>query len=160
MGESGNILYELSKKAGIIGTKFDELDAKYVKSNGENIPAEKVLPFWFSYYEITSTFDNETKLVSDLFKQSVQTLNTSDIDKDTTLQLYRLLMESITPFTDWDDEIGVGLRSYEHIPGSTGIGLTKGVVAVLHMLMVSFFIITQERSHRMFKGRQCSFFIL
>lgn len=129
----------LSKKAGIVGTKLDELDALYVKSNGENIPAEKILPVWFSYYDITATFDNDTKLVADLFKQSVENLNTNDLDKDTTLQLFRLLMESITPFTDWEDETGVGFRSYEQIPGSTGINLTKGVIAVLHILMVRLF---------------------
>lgn len=137
MGESGNIAYELAKEAGIIGNKLDELEGIYVKSNGENVPLQKILPLWSSYNEIISTFDNKTKLISELFKERIGNLITSDLDKDTITNFFKLLIESITPITDWKDATGEGLRTFVPIEGSTAITLKTGVSSLLQIMMVN-----------------------
>lgn len=144
MGESGNIVYEIAKKAEIIGNKLDELDGIYVKSNGEKVPKEKLTPLWTSYNQIISTFDNKTKLVSELFKESIEGLGTSDLDKDTITEYLKILTESITPVTDWEDETGDGLRTFVRIEGSQSITFTTGVNSVLQILMVNIMLIHSE----------------
>lgn len=141
MGESGNVVYDLAKKAGIIGTNLDELEAIFVRSNGANIPGEMIQPLWLSYPDIISTFNNKMKPVSELFKEYVENVKISDLDKETSAQVFRMIIESFTPITNWEDETGDGLTSYVKLNGSSSLTLTKGANSILHLMMVNIMFI-------------------
>lgn len=136
MGESNNKLYDLAKKAGIIGGKIEDQNSLYVLSDGEVIPTNLIDPHFDIFKEIITTNSERDELVSDIFEERVQQLETSSMNKTILTKLYKLFVESITPVTNWNNEIGRGLASQKTLDGSTGIDLKVGMNNLLALLMV------------------------
>lgn len=140
MGESGNVMYEMATKAGIIGSDLDKLGSIFVKYNGENIPEAKLMPLWLSYQDLLTAFANKTEPLSQLFKEYVERHDSLEVDKEHASQFFRTVVEGFTVVSNWDDENGIGIRSFVNINGSTALSLSKGGSSILHMMMVEFVV--------------------
>lgn len=140
MGENGNVAYEMARDSNAVGSKLEENDALFVKSNGERIDKEKMLSLWKLFDETLPTYENRSETISDLFKNQIEQIDSGDLagnlDKDTVKHFFKLLVESVTPVTDWNLETGKGLNTFKTIKGSTAISLNTGMNALLQILTV------------------------
>lgn len=134
MGETGNILHRLANEYGVLKDKFEDFHEIFVKTNGETIPPEKMRPYLKEFQEVLTKSHDSNEILSDIFKKHLE--NSETEDKEIIMRYFKNLVESLTPVTNWDQETGAGINSFETIPGSTAISMKTGCNALLYMLMV------------------------
>lgn len=140
MGDTGNILYDLAKANSLLLESIDNYNETFVKSNGEPVPQEALEPYIKMFEEVLDKHHDSNELVSDIFKKHIdnEIEQGEGIDTHIILQYLKNLVESLTPAVNWDRETGIGISSFDALPGSTAISLKSGLNTLLHIIMNSY----------------------
>lgn len=138
MGEEGNVVHEVASAVNIVGSALEENLIFCFTSTGERISQQQVFKYWEDYDKILELVRSRSESVDQVFRQEVLSSTYHYGDKQSTvLTMFKMLFESITPVTRWENEVGAGFNSYQLLNGSTAISVRGGMGRVLEKLMVS-----------------------
>lgn len=139
MGEEGNAAYAIAKINNIIGSAIDENTIFCFTSSGDRIAQQRVLDDWTKYDAIEARLRNSTKRVDTFFEEEILKIAANDNEKIILQKMFKMIFESITPVTRWNNEVGTGYTSFHAISGSTAISVKGGMTKLIDSLMVSRF---------------------
>lgn len=135
MGGKGNVIYDLAERNNLIGPTIEDNPVYCFTSSGERIPERKINEYWAEYDAILEKVKLSNKTVEEAFNEEVTTEKYGD-KVEMVQKFFKMLFESITPVTRWQNEIGAGLSSYKVIDGSTAISVKGGMAKIVDVLMV------------------------
>uniref|UniRef100_A0A336N5J9 CSON006941 protein n=1 Tax=Culicoides sonorensis TaxID=179676 RepID=A0A336N5J9_CULSO len=136
MGEDENVLYNLANGNSVLQKKIEDFNGIYVKSNGDLIPSEVIEPYFKAYNDILEKNHDNNQKISEIFENYIEQIDSDD--KQTIKLFFKNLIETLTPVTNWNQESGAGISTFETIPGSSAISLKTGVNALLYMIMNTY----------------------
>lgn len=137
MGTEGNVLYDLVSGNDAVGVAIEEKEIYCYTSQGTKIPQQCVMYMWADYDEILETVGGSNKTIDQIFK-SAATQEKYEDNVEIVRKMFKLLFESITPVTRWQNEVGSGFASYQMLKGSSAVDVKGTMKHVFDILWVSY----------------------